>query len=259
MRAVCMIRKEPAYRREAFESGLQRVGFKLCTDITPAGPEDWLVIWNRKMGAEAKLADIWEARGGTVIVTENGYLQKTDKTTYAISVHGHNGSGWFPVGDEDRFTKLGFEVKPWREGGHDYVVRGQRGIGLPPVASPHNWARITAAQLRQKGVLSRVYEHPGDKGKLEKDLANLKGAAGLVIWSSAMGVRALVEGVPVWYASPKWVCAEGASKLSDFPFVRPVDRNLALRKMAWGQWHHEEIASGEPFQRIIEHRSEAIW
>jgi hypothetical protein len=259
MRAVCLIRKEPYYRREAFEQGLKRVGFTLVNDATPNGPEDWLVVWNRKLH-EAPKAAAWEARGGTVIVAENGYLQKTDKTYYAIGVHGHNGAGWFPVGDEDRFDKLGFEIKDWRTHGSEFVVRGQRGIGLPPVASPRNWTRITAGRLRQEfRVLTRPYEHPGDKGKLEKDLANLKDAKGLVIWSSAMGVRALVEGVPVWYASPKWVCAEGANKLTSFPTVKAAGRHLALHKMSHGQWHHEEIATGEPFQRIIEHRAEAIW
>ena len=261
MRAVCLIRKEPAYRREAFEKGLQRVGFTLTNAMTPSGPEDWLILWNRKAGSDAVLANTWENRGGTVIVAENGYLQKLDKTYYAIGVHGHNGAGWFPVGDEDRFAKLWIDVKPWRTDGSEIVIRGQRGIGLPPVASPHNWTRATLAHVQRLTKLPvRVYEHPGDKGKLEKDLANLKNAAGLVIWSSAMGIRALVEGVPVWYASPSWICARGgAGRLSEFPFRCELNRLTVLNKMAHGQWHFDEIATGEPFARIIDHRKEAVW
>ena len=48
--------------------------------------------------------------------------------------------------------------------------------------------------------------HPGDKGKLEKDLAAMAGARSVVIWSSAIGVRALVEGIPVQHFAPHWIC-----------------------------------------------------
>ena len=259
MRALCLIRKEPFYRRAAFEQGLKKVGFTLISAGSAEGPEDWLVIWNRQ-GLNEQQANAWEARGGTVIVAENGYLQKVDKTHYAISVHGHNGSGWFPVVNEDRFDKLGFEIKDWRTHGREIIVRGQRGIGTPPNASPPNWARTATTNLRNKTTLPiRVYEHPGDKGKLEKDAENLRNAAGLAVWSSAMGVRALVEGVPVWYAAPHWVCEEGGAKFSTFPTVNARGRYLALHRMSHGQWHHEEIAAGEPFARIIEHRAKATW
>ncbi len=268
MRAILRIRKEPVYRREAFEKGLRRVGFTLVDKLAPSGPADWLVIWNRKKGADEAEADLWEQRGGTVIVAENGYLAKTDKTHYAISVHGHNGSGWFPVGVEDRFGKLGFEVKERHPlQGDNIVVRGQRGIGSALMASPANWARTTAAQIRQtKTTLPVVvYDHPGDKGKYERDAAHLKNAFMLFIWSSAMGVRALIEGVPVVRMAPHWVCGDevpqtkliGSNMAAASQTIE--QRTAALRRMAHNQWHFDEIATGEPFKRIIEHRKEATW
>lgn len=249
MRALCLIRQEPYYRRAAFESGLMKVGFKLCHTLTPSGPEDWMVIWNRKKGLDETNADEWERRGGTVIVAENGYLQKVDKTIYAISVHGHNGSGWFPIGDEDRFSKLGFALKPYHEDGRELIVRAQRGIGSTLMASPPGWAERWAAKLRLASKYPvRIVPHPGDKLKMELDAAALKQARAVHIWSSALGVRALVEGINVCHNAPHWICQNW-----------PADREAALHKMAHGQWHHEEIATGEPFARIIANRSKASW
>lgn len=253
--AVIKVRKEPHYRREAIEKGLKRLGYTIGTAYRPAGERDLLVLWNRKVGAEDNTATLWEQQGGTVIVMENGYLQKVDKTMYAISVHGHNGSGWFPVGTEDRFSKLGFEVKPWQNNlnGH-WLVCGQRGIGSPTMASPPQWAEKTAAKLKKMGLPVRLRQHPGNFAPKVPLLDDLKGARTCVIWSSGSGVRAIVEGIPVQYSAPHWICA-GAGE-----YGAPEEhRQQALHRMAHGQWSVDEIASGEPFARILDQLEHAKW
>lgn len=252
MRAVCLIRKEPYYRRAAFEKGLQRVGFTLVGSAGAgccSGPEDWLIIWNRQ-NADERMADQWEARGGTVIVAENGYLQKVDKTHYAISVHGHNGSGWFPVGDEDRFTKLGFEIKPWAWQNAKYrLICGQRGIGSRTMRSPPQWAEKLAEKFKRLGVAYKLRNHPGNFAPKVPLTEDLKHANVCAIWSSAAGVQAIVEGVEVHHSAPHWICSG----------VGESNRVDGLNRMAWGQWRHEEIALGIPFANIIERRKEAVW
>lgn len=246
--AVLQIRPAPSYRREAFEKGLRAMGY---TDIReyragrnwPNGPDDLLITWNLMRGPDENYARQWEAKGGTVIVCENGYLQKVDKTHYAMSTHGHNGSGWFPnPGDgRERFERLGFELKEWgsNEGNH-ILVRGQRGIGSQLMHSPPNWHEKQAAFLRSKGYKVIVMAHPGDKGKLEADAASLRRACEVHIWCSAIGVRALVEGIHVHHHAPRWICAGWDV----------VGREYALHNMACAQWNHEEIATGEPFARM---------
>lgn len=240
--AVVNIRREPYYRKGSIEHGLKRLGYTVGSYTRPLGKESLLCVWNRKKGAEEQAADRWESMGGTVLVFENGFLQKVDKTYYALGVHGHNGSGHFPVGDEDRFSKLGFSVKPMGASlGSQTVVRAQRGIGSTLMASPPQWAEKLVSKLKRDGRQALLAPHPGDKKKMETDLKFIRQACELHIWSSAMGVRALVEGVPVRHYAPHWIC-EGWQ----------ADREAALRKMAWGQWHFDEIASGEPFARIVE-------
>ena len=186
------------------------------------------------------MAHQWEKLGGTVIIAENGYLQQTDKTYYALATHGHNGSGWSPVGADDRFGKLGFAIKPPRDGGEYILVRDQRGIGSALMASPPGWGQKMVEVLKRHAPFPvRLMAHPGDKGKLEKDLAAMAGARSVVIWSSAIGVRALVEGIPVQHFAPHWICETWAK-----------DREAALQRMAHAQWHFDEIASGEPFARM---------
>lgn len=259
--AVIKVRKEPYYRREAIETGLKRLGYTIDNDgVFPQSKRDTLVLWNRKAGIEDNAATLWEQRGGSVIVMENGYLQKVDKTMYAVSVHGHNGSGWFPVGDEDRFSKLGFEVKPWRPvaGGH-WLVCGQRGIGSPTMASPPQWAEKTAKSLSSICHPVRLRQHPGNHAPKVSLLDDLKGAMSCVIWSSGSGVRALVEGVPVLQYAPHWICEKAASRSPINMAWSDASRQEALHCMAHGQWSVDEIASGEPFARILDKLEHAKW
>ncbi len=250
MRALCLIRREPYYRAEAFRQGLQRVGFKLVDKLVPEGPEDWAILWNRQ-GANEILADQFEARGGTVIVCENGYLARVDKSHYAISVHGHCGSGWFPHDPtEDRFSKLGFVLKPWRGREGSVLICAQRGVGSRTMKSPPGWAEKQLAFWKHvKGTTARIRPHPGQFAPKVPLVDDLRGVACCSIWSSAAGVQALVEGVPVVHHAPHWICA-GAGE---------ANRVEILNRMAHGQWHFDEIASGLPFARLINRRSEASW
>lgn len=242
--ALITLRKEPHYRHAAFKQGLQRLGYLTVSGVpadkwNPEGPDDILCLWNKKRGTDEMAADRWEKLGGTVIVTENAYLQKVDKTAYAISTHGHNGSGWFPVdGLEDRFGKLGYPLEGFRSGTHALVC-GQRGIGSERMASPPQWGEKKVAQLQRKGLKARLRIHPGNfapKVPLRQDLAEVREVH---IWSSSAGVAALIHGVAVEHDAPHWICENWQE-----------GREAALNRMAHGQWSVAEIESGEPFARM---------
>jgi hypothetical protein len=251
MIALCMIRQQPHYRRHAFETGLRRAGYSMIQGGRPAGPEDLLVIWNR-YGACESMARTWEQIGGTVLVCENGYLgvDSEQRQYYAISAHGHNGSGWFPRSGEDRFAKLGIDVEPWRPGGDHILVRGQRGIGTAQMASPVNWHNEAGSALRKLTTLPvRIVDHPGNVSPKPIPEA-LDRAGACVIWSSALGVLALVRGIPVFYGAPYWICSGAARPLSEYALGPVRDdraRNAELCRMADGQWSVQEIESGAPF------------
>ena len=259
--AISTIRRDPHYRRQAFDAGLESLGYRLEQAGRPKSKADLLVVWNRQL-AEEQQADDWERQGGTVIVCENAYLAPTKWSMYAISVHGHCGSGWFPVDDEDRFAALGIEPEPWRADGGHVLVCGQRGIGSKTMASPRDWELKIAQRLKAMGLRVVVRRHPGrfpTKTTFDEDL---RGASLCVIWSSACGVQALVRGVSVAWFAPHWIGSAAAPRGYDGvtrPLRSDTARSAALRHMAHGQWTVEEIESGEPFRRILVRLGEASW
>jgi hypothetical protein len=269
MRAFNLIRPGPVYRREAFDRGLEAAGLNVSSQV-PAlpGPDDVLVIWNRYAEYDA-IARRVEAAGGRVLVAENGYLgygarshrahDLSARRMYALALFDHGGRGaWPTLPGGRRFPQLGVELKAWTRAGHaaPVLVCAQRGIGSPFRASPPSWAEKVAAELRKAGIASKVRAHPGDKDPRVSLEADLEGCQACVVWSSGAGVKALVEGVPVFYACPWWICSDGARRYLGpgsigAPVKNDLQRELALERMAWAQWTVEEISSGEPFRLLL--------
>lgn len=258
-RAALNVRPQPHYRREAFEEGLRRAGYELVgAEADPKGRHDVLVSWNRS----TDLPRQWEQRGGTVLVAENGYIGHDAQgiQLYALALGGHNGSGRWPRGGPERWAALGIECKPWRADGQHIVIRAQRGIGPPGMASPPQWHVQASRDLHRLSYRRQVImQHPGkpacDPLVALEITAALQGAWAMCIWASAAGVRALVEGYPVFYAAPHWICA-GAAVAGvgnvERPLLDDARRQQALERMAWAQWSVAELRSGEPFMRFRE-------
>lgn len=243
LKACCLIRAEPHYRREAFEQGLKRAGYR------EAGPNDCdvLVIWNR-YGHWARAADKVEARGGRVLVAENGYLGNDfcGDRWYAISEGQHNGAGRWPDGGPERWDRLDVPLVEWRTG-KEVIVLPQRGIGPPGVAMPDRWAE--GLKMR-KGW--RLRAHPGvaDCEPLANDLGN---ARAVVTWGSGAALKALLWGIPAFYAMPKWIGAAAATPLDQADWSSPQTpaRLPMFRRLAWAMWRLSEIESGEAFRWLL--------
>jgi hypothetical protein len=246
------IRAGPEYRSSTFRAGLERVGFAVQATVRCVPrPGDVVILWNR-YGANDRLASDCERRGIRVLVCENGYLGASmpGRPTYAISIGRHNGGGRWVVGGPERWDRLGIELHPWRPAGGETVILAQRGIGSPGVAMPLAWARTVAH-------LGRVRKSTGYKEHtpLEHDL---RAASNVVTWASGAAIRALLWGIPVAHAMPSWIGAPAAMMLP--PGARSLpprrtddDARLAMfRRLAWAQWNIDEIATGEPFARLLE-------
>lgn len=257
-RAFCLIRQQPPYRHEAFEAGLAAAGYAVQhgPPVYPILPDEVLLIWNRYDVTE-QMADQFEARGGTVLVAENGYLgvDRADRRIYAIARGRHNGGGWWPQGDAERFEKLGIELQPWRKEGGHILVAANRSFGTRGNIMPIGWLEDVARRLRQHTQRPiKLRPHPGNydsKVPLARDLEN---AWAVVIWSSSVGVEALVRGIPVFCEANWWICKEAS-----FGDIRGIElqgieghsaRLHAMRRLAWAQWTVEEITSGLPFRQL---------
>ncbi len=254
-RAWSLIRTEPHYRREAFDAGLQRLGYQVISG-PPADPRpgDVVLVWNR-MAAGQRAAVIAERAGATVLVAENGYLgaDREGRQLYALAIGHHNGRGRWPEGGAERWDALGLTVEPWRSDGAHVLVLAQRGIGEPGIAAPKDWARKTVnllARLTRRPVIVR--EHPGRLAAPRPLAEHLAGCWCAVTWSSGAGLKALVAGIPVIHGLSGWIGAAAAG--SDLAAIEaPVmpDRLPMLRRLAWAQWTVGELANGEAFDRLL--------
>lgn len=261
-RAWILIKAQPHYRRDAFESGLAKLGYavqpinQIPRNVSPG---DVIVSWNRTGSLDVMCSEA-SRRGAKVLIAENGYIGKDDKgqQLYALARDGHNGSGRFHVEpDEDRWGQLGIELKPWRDSGDHIVIFAQRGIGSPMMASPRGWELKMAEQLKtmtkRKVVVSPHPGKPACSDGVTKGVQDLlRNAHAAVVWASARGVRALAEGIPVFYAAPHWIAAP-AARYGLGVLEKPDlgDRLPAFQRLAHAQWTLSELVSGEPFARLL--------
>jgi len=256
MKSFIGIRDLPHYRRDAFAAGLKAAGHSVSVAQPSTFDSDTLyVCWNR-YGHFHDICTRVEQAGGKTIICENGYCGRDENQHqfYALARGGHNGSGQWYVGGPERWAALGVELQPWRADGGHILVCGQRGIGSPTMASPSNWHEVTAAKLRTMTKRQvRVRAHPGNQAPTVPLADDLRGAWACVIWSSGAGVQALVAGIPVLYDAPHWICALAAGRLPDAeaPPMDDAARIAAMQAMACAQWSLAEIASGEPFRRLL--------
>lgn len=282
MKAYCRIRSQPHYRHDCFLRGLEAAGYQARSGdpVGSAQLGDVLVVWNRYGPAE-QIADRFEHDGGTVLVAENGYIGPggasprdqahaggTGGSVYALSRHAHNGRGWWPGCDGKptkewaaRWPRLGIPPKPLRTSGDTVLIAPNRSFGQRGGVMPDDWAEREASEWRALGWRVRVRPHPGNGAAavpLDRDLADVGAVA---IWSSTVGIHALIEGIPVICKAPWWICKRGAfGSVAEFEACRRKPhmtwwwhtlRKHALQRMAWAQWTVEEIASGEAFRQLL--------
>lgn len=238
MRAWLNLRYTLADRVAAFRQGLERLGYEVKPGSTTAPADgDVLVTWNR-IGSGQAAALAFEARGLPVLVAENAAWGNdfAGGRWYSLARRYHNTTGCFPLGGPERWDALGVEMAPWRTGGDEVVILAQRSIGSPPVAMPRDWP-----ERMQRAIGGRIRRHPGTKActPLEADLAR---AREVVTWGSGAAIKALLWGIPVRSAMPNWI---GEQDNTD------AGRLAMLRRLAWAQWTLAEIASGEPFERLL--------
>jgi len=265
-RAFCLIREAPWYRREVFASGLKRAGYTVFHGLRhDPGSGDVLLIWNR-YSSNHEMALNAERRGARVLVAENGYLGAGGTSPkfdvhpggpkphhyYALSEGYHNGGGRDYAGPPGRFAQLGVEIKPWKTTGGRVLVCPNRSFGVPGRTMPIDWAERTRSQLLATGVKDvHIRAHPGNDSPKRPIQADLATARAVYIWSSSVGVHALLEGIPVFCAAPYWVMKAAAAKgLPDAPEC--PERLPHFERMAWAQWRLDEIETGEPFRLLLQ-------
>lgn len=262
-RAYCLIRNQPHYRIDAFSKGLEKSGYYVIRNHpVSCKPGDLLLIWNR-YGINEVIADKWSREGGIVIVCENGYIgtDSQSRQYYAIALNGHNGSGNWHVGSDDRWQNLNVPINPWRESGSHILICAQRGIGSKTMASPPGWEKEMAKRLsRITRREIKIRRHPQTKDAPVLPLSHdLENAWATVVWSSTAAVKSLLAGIPVFYDAPHMIVSGAAcNDITQIEIPKMGDRIPALQRMAWAQWSIEEIEMGLPFSYLLKNETDIL-
>lgn len=258
------LRHQPPYRSDAFAEGLESLGFRVKMQFPDPGhvrPEDVVVVWNLNPRYRPAAFEAQKARC-PLLVAENGYIFRKGSSEhyYALARDGHNGSGWWVVGNEDRWAKLGQEIKPWCEKKDGYVlIADQRGIGSEIMRCPHQLyegivprlKRIFARADKRNVPEFRLRRHPGRHVPARSLEADLREARALVTWASNSANEALLMGIPSFRLAPFHVNEAVLTDLSQLVDPPRPDRLAAFQKLAWAQWSLSEISSGEAFRTLL--------
>ena len=265
MRAFCLIREKPCYRREAFTGGLKAAGHEVQLRQPDRFDRDTLfVTWNRYQ-AMHEIALRVEKGGGRVLVAENGYLGQGGGTPkfqvhpggpqpghyYAIAESWHNGGGRWPEGGPERFARLHVELKPWRSDGEHILICPNRSFGVGDRVMHPDWAERRAEKLKKATNRPvRIRLHPGNDEPKRPLAEDLRCAWAVVIWSSSCGVHALADGIPVFCEAPHWIL-KGAAATGTIDAPVMPERAPHFERLAWAQWTCAEISTGEPFRHLL--------
>lgn len=245
--ACLLLRDKPHYKRDAFAAGLAVTGWKVTQQPRPEAG-GLLVIWNR-YGVNDDMARQYEAAGGHVLVAENGFLGRDEPggPWYAISRGEHHHGG--AVARDLRSP----DMRPWRASGDHILICAQRGFGSRLMACD-GWADRVAVELQSRTKRPvRLRRHPGNNAPTVPLTDDLAGAHAAVIWSSNSGIAALLAGIPVFYAAPRWIAEEAATRLAGADLEQPFlgDRTAGLANAAANTWSVEDIAKGLPFVALL--------
>ena len=200
------------------------------------GDNDIFVTWNR-IAIGNSIAKAFQKAERPVLVVENATWGNSfaGADWYHIARDFHNTAGCFAVGGPERWDNLNVVLPPFRRHGETLILP-QRGIGSKPVAMPKGWAQKA---LKKYG--GRIRPHPGIRVRrpLEDDLAT---AGRVITWGSGAALKALLNGIPVVSEMPNWIAEQDNTY---------TGRLAMLRRLAWAQWSHDEIASGEAFTNLL--------
>jgi hypothetical protein len=221
---------------------------------------------------------IWDsaqAQRKPVIVLEVGGIQRG--ITWKVGLNGINKGAFFSVGnDAARANSLGLVLKPWRSQGDHILICGQHDRSLQwqhmpnlsqwftetikeirkysdrkIVIRPHPRCPITPIENQFKNVIKQM---PIKKAGTYDDYdIRFDNAHAVVSWTSNPGIRAVINGYPVFTGSTSLAHPVANDNLADINTPQMPDRQQWLNDYAHTEWTIQEISNGLPLKHLTEH------
>ena len=249
MRALLYFNQDKAHQVEAmdaFGDGLKAHGVTVSTLQEDPTKADFIVTWGDRRPPGCTLPPL---------MLENGYING-DTGSYEVRRRAHISTSWgalhgladaAPDRPADRWEKLSLELAPWRvRPGMVLVCKQLMNDKTAPSAS--QWRDVMRDVVHTFASVA-VRPHPRDLPSQAPLTAALAGASVCVTWSSTAAIEAVLAGVPtITYhrGSIAWPVSShdcGARRFLG-------ERSQWAYNLAYRQWTHDEIRSGECWQHI---------
>lgn len=239
----------------AMESGINACGDKAVINRVYRPKYDVSIVW----GIRRRWSKYAIEQGKPVIVVERGYLGERKKTWLSVGNGGLNGFANFNNADvpNDRWQTWADKIKPWKQGGKYAVIMGQ----VPKDSSlygvcPYKWAQSIYQSAVDRFGAVYFRPHP-DAQSIKTSLPIIDGnlddvlndAKCVITYSSNSAVDAVINGVPA-ITMQKGSMAWDVSTHEFADELYTGDRDAWGARLAYAQWHIDEIRSGKAWQHI---------
>lgn len=230
----------------------------------------WSVLWHGRMRSNESIYRLYRQQNKPVFVLEVGMLRRG--STWKLGLNG-TWAGCYPGKiKDDRADELGLTLKPWKDNGVNIVIACQRNdseqwVGQPPTEV---WLSDTVRAIRQysdRPIIirphprQRITNIPGAVIEQPKPLVNtydsfdydrtLDQAWAVVNHNSGPGPQAIMSGVPAFVGSTSLALPVANADLANIEKPLRPDRERWLNELSHSEWTIQEIASGDPLNRLL--------
>lgn len=179
---------------------------------------------------------------------DNAYFDKSRQAYFRVTRNRlqHDGSG---TSNGARFRALGISIAEWRTQGDHVVVCPQSSHFMRNIVKNENGLNALVSKVvgEHPSCSLRVRDWSPDKGALSATLEDdLRGALGLVTYSSAAAITAVLNGIPVICdeSCAAWAMASDIFDLKAAP-ANWTERERWASVLADNQWTVDEIRFGQ--------------
>lgn len=215
-------------------TGLRALGFNPTVTSSRAREADVAVLLGTSMWRQI------ERDGGRYLLVDRASWGDPQFVSLCWNGHGRRGDHRVPQRPKvDRWKMHGVELHPWQPVGRRTIVAGQCESYSPKYPNMSDWYAT-----KQGATHFRPHPAQNVNPTLLPIAETFDDCRLFCTLNSSVAVDAIIRGVQTKVDDEGGMAYPG--------FTSEDDRLPWLRWLAYTQWHHDEIASGEPIRHLFE-------
>ena len=242
----------------ALSQGLAKHGIECMVrdNYTGAEQADFLVWWGDKVPEHLMKKPRLILEAGYINGQSGDYHQ--DRLRYVSAgwngLHGRADPGALGC-PPDRFDAIGVSLRPWRTDG-EYILVCEQHPGDAVAPQDRDWWAPMAAMALRHDIPVKVRPHPLCAPDMKPLSESLENAKLCLTWSSTCGIQSVIAGVPTIALDLGSMARDVSEHHMTLAPVCP-DRQQWANDLAYRQWTHRELESGDAWEIMDYGRAQA--